>query len=261
MLYTGPVVLKDVLLPDYKEYFDNFMVMHVAMRILLSPKTCHIHLESAKELIIFFLKSCKILYGQQYMAQNFHGLLHICDDIVTFGPLDRCSAFKFENFLYPLKKLVRKPEKPLQQIYKRLIESTDANMCFRNYNVKFPQFLTPHFSGPLLETVAVSEQFHEIKFPSFKLQTTPPNSCCILEDGSIVRIFNIVRCTQDNLMYIICMKFLMNNDIFGPPLCPSSATGILEVGHMSPEFGLRGINDVSEKMVLFVFEGENIVFS
>ena len=44
-----------------------------------------------------------ILFGECYVSHNVHNLLHICDDVSNFGPLDSYSAFCFENYLGILK--------------------------------------------------------------------------------------------------------------------------------------------------------------
>ena len=53
---------------------------------------------------------------------NVHALIHLANDCKKFGCSNNFSAFPFENFLQSLKKLVRKPELPLQQVVKRLDE-------------------------------------------------------------------------------------------------------------------------------------------
>ncbi len=102
-----------------------------------------------------FIKQFEILYGRHLLTHNVHGLNHICDDYIKFGPLDNCSTFSFENYMSTLKILIRKPDKPLIQVVKRCNE----------INLLKPQIQneTPadfHFSGsheptftPLTENV------------------------------------------------------------------------------------------------------------
>ena len=42
--------------------------------------------------------------------------MHIADDVARVGALDRILAFPFERFLGKLKRIVRKPNFPLQQV-------------------------------------------------------------------------------------------------------------------------------------------------
>lgn len=62
------------------------------------------------------------------MSFNVHELLHIAEDYKKFGPLDNISAFPFENYLKQLKEMVRKHDKPLQQITKRLNEKNSIEV-------------------------------------------------------------------------------------------------------------------------------------
>ncbi|GBL89107.1 hypothetical protein AVEN_33836-1, partial [Araneus ventricosus] len=48
LLYVGPVVLKDILLPDY---YNHFLCLHLAIRIMLSEKLIEDYLDYAEELL------------------------------------------------------------------------------------------------------------------------------------------------------------------------------------------------------------------
>ena len=50
-----------------------------------------------------FVKSFSTLYGKEYISDNVHNLLHLCNDVRKYGPLDVFSAFKFENFMQAIK--------------------------------------------------------------------------------------------------------------------------------------------------------------
>jgi len=53
------------------------------------------------------------------MVHNIHNLLHLCNNVRTFWPLDNYSNFPFENYLGQLKKILRKPSDVLPQIVRR----------------------------------------------------------------------------------------------------------------------------------------------
>lgn len=78
--------------------------------------------EYAEKLLNHFVVSFQILYGVHHMSHNVHGLLHLAADVKLHGPLDYFSAFKFENHMKQLKKMVLKSDKPLQQISRRCSE-------------------------------------------------------------------------------------------------------------------------------------------
>ena len=50
------------------------------------------------------------------LVYNVHGLVQLAEDASRFGCLDNISAFPFENFLGKLKRMVRKPSFPLEQV-------------------------------------------------------------------------------------------------------------------------------------------------
>ena len=68
------------------------------------------------------------------ISHNIHGLMHLCDDYTLFGLLDNVSAFPFENYMESLKKMLKIPDKPLQQIIKRYKEKY---LLMSNTNYKY----------------------------------------------------------------------------------------------------------------------------
>lgn len=72
------------------------------------------------------------------MVYNVHMRCHLTDDARKYGALDSVSAFPFETFLGTLKRLVRSPNKTLQQIHRRMSElhtiNTEVN-CFSDQNL------------------------------------------------------------------------------------------------------------------------------
>lgn len=100
ILYTGPVALKNVLKGVWKPLYNHFLSLSISLSILLSPNHCtDINVEYANTLLKHFVESTKTLYGEQYITQNVHGLIHLCDSIKTFGCLDQSSALPVKNFL------------------------------------------------------------------------------------------------------------------------------------------------------------------
>lgn len=63
LLYVGPVVLQNYLSDKYMIHFN---ALHCAIRILCHEKNCIINNEYAKDLLIYFVKTCQHLYGEEY---------------------------------------------------------------------------------------------------------------------------------------------------------------------------------------------------
>jgi len=114
------VILKNIL--PFDKYL-HFIALHVAIKILMSVELYTTYLDYAQSLLQYFIKQFIVIYGEEYISHNVHGLSHVVDDSKIFGNLDCYSAFPFENYLRYLKKLVRKPDAPLMQIINRIQES------------------------------------------------------------------------------------------------------------------------------------------
>lgn len=122
LLYTGPVVLKDVVpTPIY----EHFLCLTVAIAIMLDADADrrNFYLQYGKELLEYFVGNCQGLYGKIFTVYNVHSLIHLHEDIAFFQcSLNDISAFKYENHLQMVKKMVRKAQNPISQISKRLTE-------------------------------------------------------------------------------------------------------------------------------------------
>lgn len=120
MLYVGPVVLVDILNADV---FNHFMLFHTAMYVLISNAAFnHKWVDFANQLLEKFNESFSTVYSRDCMVYNVHMLKHLCQNSYIHGPLDRISAFPFENHMQHIKRLLRKKNTYLTQIVKRSLE-------------------------------------------------------------------------------------------------------------------------------------------
>lgn len=119
LLYAGPVVLKGNIENDK---YINFLCLYVAVTIFSNEEYIQKYADYAHSLLKCFIQNFGKLYGKESISHNIHGLIHVYDDIQIFVNFNKYSAFSFENFLQNLKNLLRKHEKPLQQIVTRLKE-------------------------------------------------------------------------------------------------------------------------------------------
>lgn len=124
LLYSGPLVLKNCI---SEKIYSHFMCLNIAMTILIRPDL-NMYLEFAKQMLTSFVKNFQIIYGEHLISHNIHGLLHLYEDYKLFGPLDNVSCFPFENFLKQFKVMLRKHEKPLEQIVKRFKEFDNCDV-------------------------------------------------------------------------------------------------------------------------------------
>jgi len=95
------------------------------------------------------------------MSHNLHALLHICSDVQKYGPVDEFSAFRFENYMSNIKKMIRKNEKPLQQLSRRYSELNNFNISIKKIitNNNEVSFEKVHSNGPLINDYNFSSQY------------------------------------------------------------------------------------------------------
>jgi len=108
------------------------LLLHVATTILCSASLIVHYLDFASELLRSFVNHWPKLYGADTVAYNVHWLTYLTTDAKKYGILDSFSAFPFESFLFQLKRLLRTSNQPLQQIVKRLSESSYVFIAEKN---------------------------------------------------------------------------------------------------------------------------------
>jgi len=119
LLYTGPVVLKGLLT---ETLYKHFMLFSFSIYCCVHSDLCARYSEFARAALTKFVTLAAKIYGEDVLVYNMHTLVHIVDDVKLFGALDNISCFPFENHLRCMKKLVRRPGMPLQQVVCRLSE-------------------------------------------------------------------------------------------------------------------------------------------
>lgn len=252
LLYTGPVVLKSIISHDR---YINFLSLHIATFILCNPTYKH-YINYARSLMQYFVKTFIILYGKDQMSHNVHNLLHICDDVERFGTLDQFSAFKFENYLQSIKKLIRKPEKPLQQIVRRKYELDNNIPLVENTTHCLPTLKKQHHMGPIINNISFLAQYQAIILNNFVLKISEPNNCCSTTDNKIINLKNIIS-TADGIL-LIAQEFLVLEDVFNKP-CKSSFLGIFAAKNLGP-LTLWRLNQVHNKCVKLQYKNIHVIF-
>lgn len=247
LLYTSPVVLKSVL---SSSLYHHFVTLSVAVRIMCCPNLSRKYLNYAQQLLNHFVDSFKIIFGEHKVSHNVHNLIHISDDVKNFGVLDSFSAFKFENFMQYLKKLVRKSHKPLQQLNNRYAELKNilhASNIKEKQCIRTPTVRNLHTNGILIDS-CVDPQYKEVIFKDYVLRCNDQaNSCCGLRQGNIVFIENICFNTDINEFVIIGKEYEERTDFFKIP-CSSSMLDIYIVDKLS-ERKWWPISDICQKLV------------
>jgi hypothetical protein len=175
LLYVGPVILENILDSDT---YNHFLLFHLAISILCQKETIEKYIDVAEKLLEQFVSDFSLHYDDYFISYNIHMLLHLCEDVRKFGPLDSFSAFKFESFLTPLKKYVRANHHPLEQVAKRISEcfnkTSSAKTC--SNNILF---------------VNLKKQY--LNFRNLRLDITEKNKFIMLKNKNIFCISSITE--------------------------------------------------------------------
>ena len=119
LLYIGPIVLKNNV---SEEYYEHFLNLSLAIRILCDSEKCLEMNEVANSLLRTFVEQYKNYNGVERLTYNIHNLIHLANEVKQFGSLNNFSCFPFENYLRMLKLKIKPGPLPMQQLVNRLSE-------------------------------------------------------------------------------------------------------------------------------------------
>jgi len=151
-------------------------------------------------------------------------MLHLALDAYLFGSLEEFSAFIFESFQKVFKKLIRAPNRPLQQVVKRLMEKAKANRgslfpSCEPFKVAFKN--RRQNRGPLPLNMQPVRQYRSAELSeSIFLSVDHPDNCIFLNDLSVVVIENFVE-LLDGSKHIVGRKFGIQTDLYTYPVVSS----------------------------------------
>ena len=222
--YVGPVVLEAAdIHKRLKRVVNHFNTFHVVIRILSSKDYCYDFSDYASQLIVILIEEGIKIYGKGFASYNIHGALHIVLNVLKYGPLPSFSAYPFENFMQILKKLLRKDDRPLQQVVKRIFEIMKVlagrNVQKRSVNSK--SFGKEHTAGPIPHYLSNgAKQYETIELGPWYICPSSLADCCVYVkvDGkiSVVDVCNIVACPRGQ--FIVGRKFTVLENLYSYPL-------------------------------------------
>jgi len=254
LLYTGPIVLKNVI---SEPCYTHFICLHVCFRILLTPNIDINLINFTEQLLKYFVNKFGEIYGKQFISHNIHGLLHITDDYRKYGTLDNCSCFPFENYLKCLKKMVRKFEKPLEQVVKRYDEFltfTEPKISLSSNNeIVFKKL---HDEGPLVEQCS-GPQFKIMIMNNFKINTTSSSNCYI---GFKSKENKLNICKVENITKnVLVIKYFDKVEPFFVKPINSLTLGIAVVDNLSSIYKtIINIQEIKLKKYVIFYDSDNV---
>jgi len=144
--------------------------------------------------------------------------------------------------------MIRKYDKPLQQLARRLEESDMIlkEKLFNTNNYHF--FCNQHLDGPVIDN-SNNIQYRKFIFKEFTLICDGKNNNVGLKGKEIVCIENIVY-YNDTKIFIIGKRFEQRRDLYTLP-CKSSILCIYEVSQLSDVYEMWSISDIVLKYFIF----------
>lgn len=260
LLYSGPVALKGIL---NDECYKHFICLHVCLRILLTPNISIELVNFSEKLLIYFVDKFEKLYGKHFVSHNVHGLLHIVDDYRKFGFLDRCSCFPFENYMKVLKRMIRKHEKPLEQVIKRYEEIQEfckPELVIPTSNIEI-KLMKPHNKGPLIINDNVS-QFKTAIINKIKISASSISDCYIgfEKQGklNICKVINICRNDRSENDIVFIVKIFNNVEPYFEKPLNSFKLGITVVDNLSDDLVHVDIHKTKFKKYLIISSNQDL---
>jgi len=236
----------------------------LAISILISNKVFDFkYVDYAEKLLNHFVKSCGLIYSKEFMVHNIHSLLHLCNDVRKFGPLDNFSNFPFENYLGQLKKILRKHSDILPQIVRRLSESQNVYKTFNYNNQQSLNTLEYKFTkikqNEIITQDCVGLQYEELTLPLYKLTLSEQNRCCKLKCDTIIEIFSFSYQSESKKPIAIGKKYLNVTNFYNKP-DRSFLIGVHFVSNLCAEYDYWNIDNISTKLVRLPFGHGFVVF-
>ena len=209
LLYYGPIALHNSI--DSNKY-KHFMLLNIAISILVSTDLVNNYAHIAKQLCRSFVEESAALYKDTFLIYNVHSLIHIADDAMRFGGLDYCSAFRFENFLSKMKRLIRKGNFVIKQLAARYSELED------NPKQALPKIPIKNNDAFRLDEkfVIVEEKYNEkyiCKVYDCNNTYNDPIPSLLLGVQSSLTDLYILQDLDADLLVNRCMYYINNNNI------------------------------------------------
>ena len=191
-LYLVPIVLKSHV---DENFFTMFMTFSLLLRLLSHPVWVNEHQNYCDVLVRTFLNQVTELLGSQYLTYNFHSLVHLVEDCKQRGVVDNFSCYQYESFLFKLKRLVRSPNLPMEQIINRISESGPTLGCVK---VGAPGWIQYEREIEFLEDRenfegASAKYFRKLTLKSLVLKAHSADSYVMMQNNHVLRIMYFVK--------------------------------------------------------------------
>lgn len=249
VLYVGIVLLKDFL-PT--EEYDLFLILFCAIT-LCSSRAYSNKLSLARELFNEFIEGHINTYGLDTITSNIHNLNHVVDDVEMFGDLSTISAYEFENCLYEMKLLVRKCDKPLQQLSRRIIErSVTLKLKPFENNMMYPKAIQKSICTDNSDIIA----FNKIEYKQNTILANDiKNQYVLTREGDIVRF---KYAFERNGKHFICGHPQTSKENFFTKPILSSSINIFIAEKNENDAQIYELEDVKAKFFCLPYKNQHV---
>lgn len=232
LLYTLPVLLKNVV---GAELYKEFIKLHVAIRLLSDPSKYKENINAARELITQFVAEYDDIFGKENFTFYTHCILHLPDYVELYGPLYSLSAYKYENHMRVIKRLLRRKHGHLKQFFNRIEEMRYADELISNEKSR-------------------DKSIHN----DFVLK---PNclrdGCCMVEPGYPLLITGVH--TRDGVQMVRGYRYLKCNDFYVDPVRSMENMGIILASNLSETEEEFPVTSITHKFFRLPFEDEYVL--
>lgn len=234
LLYTLPVLLKGVVSP---QLYSHVLKLHIAIRLLSDPSKYMENIEAARALITEFVDQYDASIGKKHFTYYTHCLLHIPDFVAEYGPLYSFSAYKYENHMRVIKRLLRRKHGHLKQFFNRIDEIRYADE---------------------LRSEMTSINGKQSKFNSFKLQANSlKDGCCMLSPGVPLVITKLFM--QNGIRMVRGYRFQQCKDFYDDPVPSMENVGTILASNLSTSEEDFPASSILYKFFRLPYEDEDVL--
>ncbi|KAK3919970.1 KNR4/SMI1-like protein, partial [Frankliniella fusca] len=231
--------------------FKNFLLLHCAIYILSSSSLRDL-LDSADVMLNEFVDHSRRLFSRAFVVYNIHSLRHLVSECVDHGTPEEFSAFKYENYLGIMKRLLRSGYMPLQQLYNRDMERsghlTNEKVALDKNAIKLSS-VHERQGGEIVP----GAQYRKLQLGTITLALNDADRCFMTSENDVVLLSNIVHSdegkyavvrflpselTDDEEVEIVSTSWLLNEkslSYWPPKTVPMDRAARMAMNHSQPD--------------------------
>lgn len=238
ILYTGIAVLKDIV-PE--ECYYHFCLLYSAYRLLYVRESFANNIQSASDMLTYFVENFSSVYSEEQVSYNVHSLLHLTQCVQEIGFINSFSAYPFENYMKTLKRYVKRPSKILEQIHTKIEKSK-----FKVKGQKNAVECKKDRHGKIIE----------VKTSTFCMTLKSRDKYCSLKTGVAVGIENFAE--KNNEIFISAKRLLNRDNLFTEPVSSMDILDIFISDSEDAALETYSFNLIAYKLMHLPFKNTNL---